>query len=133
MLVAPARERGLKLVNDIESAVTNECRSREGAWIEIALFCLYILYQTCRSREGAWIEMAAGAVAGGISSVAPARERGLKFRLLVLLVAPLAVAPARERGLKSQRRNSGGSSGRCRSREGAWIEIRICGLAYRPA
>ena len=33
-------------------------RSREGAWIEMALFCLYILYQT----------------------VAPARERGLKLK-----------------------------------------------------
>ena len=34
VIVAPVRERGLKLVDDIESAVTNG-RSREGAWIEI--------------------------------------------------------------------------------------------------
>ena len=33
------------------------------------------------------------------------------------------VAPARERGLKYSRRYNSVSNGRCRSREGAWIEI----------
>ena len=33
-----------------------------------------------RSREGAWIEMGAGGGGGGAVTVAPARERGLKFK-----------------------------------------------------
>ena len=56
VLVAPARERGLKLNpnNDLTNAPR---RSREGAWIEILL------------------------TFGKLSAliVAPARERGLKF------------------------------------------------------
>ena len=76
-------------------------RSREGAWIEIALFCLYILYQTGRSREGAWIEIWIKGITVDTRKVAPVRERGLKFDILCL-------------GLYLR-------SGR--SREGAWIEI----------
>ena len=33
-------------------------RSREGAWIEIALFALLLVRPLRRSREGAWIEIA---------------------------------------------------------------------------
>ena len=77
-------------------------------------------------------------------SVAPARERGLKFRRICSVHLPqrrsrkgawiemqapditlrdIQVAPARERGLKC--RNSGRAHGleRRRSRKGAWIEI----------
>ena len=56
LLVAPARERGLKftLTYDDEHI---RCRSREGAWIEITDY----LFPTIKSP------------------VAPARERGLKF------------------------------------------------------
>ena len=50
------RERGLKL---IESGVD--------------------IIPAGRSREGAWIEMAVGTWAGIATTVAPARERGLKF------------------------------------------------------
>ena len=54
--------------------------------------------------------------------VAPARERGLKYRELYGYGGKANVAPARERGLKYQHQykdqNSFG-----RSREGAWIEI----------
>ncbi len=66
----------------------------------MALFCLYILYQTGRSREGAWIEMLAMQDDLVNLQVAPVRERGLKF-----LNASTA-------------KNFEG-----RSREGAWIEI----------
>ena len=65
-VVAPVRERGLKLMF-VLNLVMILGRSRKGAWIEIALFCLYMLYQT----------------------VAPVRERGLKliFYLIVILLA----------------------------------------------
>ena len=33
--VAPARERGLKLLKELNTMSEKECRSREGAWIEI--------------------------------------------------------------------------------------------------
>ena len=35
-----------------------------------------------------------------IYKVAPARERGLKLRIIQSIPSPKAVAPARERGLK---------------------------------
>ena len=54
--VAPARERGLKLLKFLRLKVKKR-RSREGAWIEIkALICALLT-----------------------AFVAPARERGLKF------------------------------------------------------
>ena len=54
----------------------------------------------CRSREGAWIEMSVVIPFGIVYTVAPVRERGLKW----LQDCYAAVF-------------------RCRSREGAWIEI----------
>ena len=54
-----------------------------------------------RSREGAWIEIKFLAVAAFKTTVAPARERGLKFGFYLV----------------TQRRSHR------RSREGAWIEI----------
>ena len=54
-VVAPARERGLKLMK-VKQMTIKHCRSREGAWIEI-----------CPSSSPS-----------SASSVAPARERGLK-------------------------------------------------------
>ena len=53
--VAPARERGLK--------------SQQGGVVRLSL---------CRSREGAWIEIAIGDAQLALYAVAPARERGLK-------------------------------------------------------
>ena len=53
-----------------------------------------------RSREGAWIEIAPASPDMGATTVAPARERGLKFG---------GVGDAKDAGR--------------RSREGAWIEI----------
>ena len=54
-----------------------------------------------RSREGAWIEINdSGEQATGNTSVAPARERGLKFSSSEDAYKKDSVAPARERGLK---------------------------------
>ena len=55
LIVAPARERGLKLSVFLPQPLT-KCRSREGAWIEMMLL----------------ISLVASVL------VAPARERGLK-------------------------------------------------------
>ena len=57
LLVAPARERGLKSAAVRRRWLAAYGRSREGAWIEI-----YIHF--CTNKK---------------STVAPARERGLKF------------------------------------------------------
>ena len=54
--VAPARERGLKSVTDVDAELPLLGRSREGAWIEIKASERY----------------------GAETAVAPARERGLK-------------------------------------------------------
>ena len=54
-----------------------------------------------RSRKGAWIEIKK--VLGRILkiTVAPVRERGLKYRCKQETSLSLKVAPVRERGLKS--------------------------------
>ena len=75
-------------------------RSREGAWIEINLLQSIIAALACRSREGAWIEMCKSIAFCDDTTVAPARERGLKLLLIAISY------------LLSRR-----------SREGAWIEI----------
>ena len=54
-------------------------RSREGAWIEILQVILLRRFIFCRSREGAWIEIRPMQLVGFWHMVAPARERGLKF------------------------------------------------------
>ena len=54
-----------------------------------------------RSREGAWIEIPTKtAGANGRKTVAPARERGLKYFKTTPFNSGMSVAPARERGLK---------------------------------
>ena len=75
-------------------------RSREGAWIEISLRLELSTTTARRSREGAWIEILGLDVDEENAEVAPARERGLKLVLLIVLPPLLR-----------------------RSREGAWIEI----------
>ena len=55
---------------------------------------------TRRSREGAWIEIDVRKISSLTAGVAPARERGLKWRKRYAYVERLFVAPARERGLK---------------------------------
>ena len=57
-----------------------------------------------------------------MSKVAPARERGLKFRWSFSGYSGQYVAPARERGLKSAHQDEQ-TQANSRSREGAWIEI----------
>ena len=56
-------------------------------------------------------------------NVAPARERGLKYHILLTSSLRVNVAPARERGLKYQGYNLQIRQKLRRSREGAWIEI----------
>ena len=56
-MVAPARERGLKLHKCQEGRRTSG-RSREGAWIEIWENRWLLFSAAGRSREGAWIEIA---------------------------------------------------------------------------
>ena len=55
-LVAPVRERGLKLLS---STCTGRRlrRSRKGAWIEIQLLIIEQCVHAGRSRKGAWIEI----------------------------------------------------------------------------
>ena len=99
--VAPARERGLKYMADSNHNYEYYCRSREGAWIEIILISLEILYHLSRSREGAWIEISIP-LASYVKAICRSRE-GAWIEIFPLLAAALA------------------ASGR--SREGAWIEI----------
>ena len=97
----------MKFENKTFGNEEEECRSREGAWIEIKVIRHQKGQDPCRSREGAWIEICNNEKVNLYTiSVAPVRERGLK-----LLGRPMA----------SQSRN-------CRSREGAWIEIQISEL-----
>ena len=54
--VAPARERGLKLMPAQANMMISR-RSREGAWIEMTYNQTLDVWHLCRSREGAWIEI----------------------------------------------------------------------------
>ena len=75
-----------------------------------------------RSREGAWIEIVAVDNSKVGFWVAPARERGLKYKRFAMALKRPRVAPARERGLKLHI-NKVILHSKGRSREGAWIEI----------
>ena len=55
---------------------------------------------TGRSREGAWIEIAVTAEEFTGQQVAPVRERGLKLHNQKYMLIKKCVAPVRERGLK---------------------------------
>ena len=99
--VAPARERGLKSPCCYPHIPLPARRSREGAWIEMAMTERVYGSVRGRSREGAWIEI--------LKYALHARKR--------------AVAPARERGLKLMQSKAATAAAVSRSREGAWIEI----------
>ena len=77
-IVAPVRERGLKSRYYQTLFERTNRRTREGAWIEIAPRRKRMNRTACRSRKGAWIEIDCRAKRLRRSSVAPARERGLK-------------------------------------------------------
>ena len=99
-------------------------RSRKGAWIEIYIRKSPGGTLRGRSRKGAWIEMSSFAT----KTVSPA-GRSRKGAWIEIFLSPpyfsinLGVAPARERGLKyrGKFRSKQGISGR--SRKGAWIEM----------
>ena len=57
--------------------------------------------------------------------VAPVRERGLKCIAIKRLMLRQIVAPVRERGLKYICNNMFRTQAEGRSREGAWIEIKV--------
>ena len=80
------------------------CRSREGAWIEILYLAFFVKTWGSRSREGAWIEMPLLKPENPwTETVAPARERGLKYENVAGISVDYQVAPVRERGLKYYR------------------------------
>ena len=81
--VAPARERGLKLLLICPILTLKSGRSREGAWIEITLTDFACGRFFSRSREGAWIEIRVEILNFTTKTVAPARERGLKLFLII--------------------------------------------------
>ena len=58
-----------------------------------------------------------------MDTVAPVRERGLKFLNEVINYVKQNVAPVRERGLKCKISALTAGYNLCRSREGAWIEM----------
>ena len=77
----------------------------------------------CRSREGAWIEIIREAPKVKRCSVAPARERGLKYDL-ESIAGTFAIGRSREGAwIEIDMQGRSDCSYRCRSREGAWIEI----------
>ena len=76
--VAPVRERGLKWLSGTLCRISLCGRSREGAWIEMALIVIFFNLLSGRSREGAWIEIGKGQRVSPYLGVAPVRERGLK-------------------------------------------------------
>ena len=57
------------------------CRSRKGAWIEIAIRQKQPASALRRSRKGAWIEIVLIIRNNILTNVAPVRERGLKFAI----------------------------------------------------
>ena len=78
----------------------------------------------CRSREGAWIEIAEQSRKQSPIPVAPVRERGLKCTQLLTSAIYGKVAPVRERGLKY----AGAWAGK---RSGKVAPVRERGLKYR--
>ena len=76
------------------------CRSREGAWIEIVyLSVFYALFGVAPVRERG-LKLTIPRILRRTPHVAPVRERGLKFVLPAKSKLSCVVAPVRERGLK---------------------------------
>ena len=99
MLVAPARERGLKSCGQCLGCRLDKVAPARERGLKLT-FLAKITTIRSRSREGAWIEISLLVSMIEDLAVAPARERGLKYLSLVVLFLTLR-----------------------RSREGAWIEI----------
>ena len=76
-------------------------RSREGAWIEIAIRAGYQLLPRRRSREGAWIEMCATHGMKGLNDGRSREGAWIEISVIRRYVGQIRnVAPVRERGLK---------------------------------
>ena len=103
MMVAPARERGLKLQSGryIRSAGG---RSREGAWIEMLVYTIPNGIAARRSREGAWIEMAHPC--RYCTALASRSREGAWIEMVYIGATDTLLLG--------------------RSREGAWIEMMAC-------
>ena len=76
-----------------------------------------------RSREGAWIEIHQRQRYGRPYNVAPARERGLKYRFGGISFNPAASRSREGAWIEIINKALQANQNACRSREGAWIEI----------
>ena len=77
----PCRSREgawIEIAAGSSAKAANRRRSREGAWIEIRLYLPVRNISMSRSREGAWIEIPTLERLWPYGYVAPVRERGLK-------------------------------------------------------
>ena len=68
----------MKYIGATDTLLSDDSRSREGAWIEICKREGGRYDDASRSREGAWIEIERHFEGQRCSQVAPVRERGLK-------------------------------------------------------
>ena len=94
MILSRSREGAwIEIVEDAAKVEEALSRSREGAWIEIQQPARYAHTVPRRSREGAWIEIAPGTATPLRMSVAPARERGLKFKTWYNLIKAILSLP----------------------------------------
>ena len=78
---------------------------------------------TRRSRKGAWIEIAGNTRKIFAARVAPVRERGLKFAILLSLISILFGRSRKGAWIEIHASPNMRNIAVCRSRKGAWIEI----------
>ena len=71
-----------------------------GAWIEIFAQLLRLIGGLVAPFAGAWIEILEQIDIEQVKASLPSRERGLKYKLVILVNAGLLSLPSRERGLK---------------------------------
>ena len=97
LLVAPARERGLKFVRDCYEDVKRLVAPARERGLKCNNRGRELSLTQSRSRKGAWIEIRGASRRNFRNHVAPARERGLKYRDYIEKQERKHVAPARQR------------------------------------